>query len=115
MPGMALYAASKAFVTSFSTSVDYETKREGIRVLVSCPGQVDTPFAERAAKRRISQEKGIVIRKEQVITSLLKQIENGKGLQIIDWRYRLLLWLTKYVIPLSFVQKNIWNSIQKRL
>lgn len=115
MPGMALYSASKAFVTSFSLAVDYEMKKEGIRVLVSCPGQVDTPFAERAAKRKISQEKGIVIKKEQVIKNLLKQIETGKQLHIIDWRYRLLLWLIKRFIPFAFVQKIIWNSIQKRL
>lgn len=47
MPGVAghtLYAASKAFVISFSESLALETVRHGIQVTASCPGFTVTEF-----------------------------------------------------------------------
>ncbi|NGX46491.1 MAG: 3-oxoacyl-[acyl-carrier-protein] reductase FabG, partial [Chlamydiae bacterium] len=57
-PGTAIYGASKGFVTLFSQSLDYEFAPHHIRVLVSCPGQVVTPFAARAAKKATITRKG---------------------------------------------------------
>ncbi len=48
MPGQAGYAASKAFVLSYSQAVRTELKGTGVSVTVLCPGPVDTEFAESA-------------------------------------------------------------------
>ncbi len=40
----ALYAASKAFVLSFSKALRQEVRERGIRVTTVCPGPVDTEF-----------------------------------------------------------------------
>lgn len=49
-PLMSTYYATKAYVYKLSTSVDYELKKRGknVRVLVLCPGPVDTGFNNRA-------------------------------------------------------------------
>lgn len=44
LPEMAVYAASKAFVTSFSEALRMELMPEGITVTALCPGPVPTEF-----------------------------------------------------------------------
>lgn len=44
----AVYAASKAYVYSFSRALGAELKERGVRVTTVCPGPVDTPFLDRA-------------------------------------------------------------------
>jgi len=41
---MATYAATKAFVLSFSEALSEENRPHGIRVLALCPGVTDTNF-----------------------------------------------------------------------
>ncbi len=49
-PEFAVYAASKAYVHSFSRALSVELERKGIYVTSVCPGPVDTPFFETAEK-----------------------------------------------------------------
>ena len=44
-PGLAVYAATKAFVMSFGEAVDHECKPRGVRVTTFCPGPTATGFA----------------------------------------------------------------------
>ncbi|MCU0314561.1 MAG: SDR family oxidoreductase [Solirubrobacteraceae bacterium] len=46
MPGMATYAATKAFVQSFSEALHAELAGTGVSVTTLCPGPVDTEFTE---------------------------------------------------------------------
>jgi len=48
VPTLALYAASKAFIRSYSRALRYELKNTSISVSCSCPGPTDTGFASRA-------------------------------------------------------------------
>ncbi len=50
VPYMAMYAASKAFVLSFSEALWAEYKDRGVRILALCPGATDTPFFARAGE-----------------------------------------------------------------
>ena len=43
-PGLAVYAATKAYVSNFSDSLWWEYRRRGIYVLGFCPGATDTSF-----------------------------------------------------------------------
>jgi short-subunit dehydrogenase len=49
VPYMATYAATKAFVLSFSEALHEETKGRGVTVTCVCPGPVRTAFQETAA------------------------------------------------------------------
>jgi short-subunit dehydrogenase len=46
VPGLSLYAASKAFVLSFSESLSEELKGTGVTVTALCPGFTDTDMLE---------------------------------------------------------------------
>ncbi len=48
LPQLAVYAASKAFVQSFSEAVHQELRGSGVSCTVLCPGPVHTEWAEQA-------------------------------------------------------------------
>lgn len=48
MPYFSVYAASKAFVLSFSESLWAENRQYGVHVLAVCPGPTDTQFFQEA-------------------------------------------------------------------
>lgn len=54
LPGMAVYSATKAYVTAFSEALGMELRPRGISVTALCPGPIPTEFfviAEREAGR----------------------------------------------------------------
>lgn len=51
VPYMAVYAATKAFVLSFSEALWGELRSTGVRVTALCPGATDTPFFARAGEQ----------------------------------------------------------------
>ena len=50
LPTQAVYAASKAFVLSWSEALWAENRERGVKVLALCPGATDTEFFERVGK-----------------------------------------------------------------
>jgi uncharacterized protein len=50
VPYMAVYAATKAFVLSFSEALWAEYRGRGVRIVALCPGATDTPFFARAGE-----------------------------------------------------------------
>ncbi|MDT3317614.1 SDR family NAD(P)-dependent oxidoreductase [Microbacterium sp. KSW4-11] len=44
LPGLAVYAATKAYVTSLTEAIWQETRGTGLRVLALCPGPTETEF-----------------------------------------------------------------------
>jgi len=51
VPTMAVYAATKAFVLSFTEALWQETKGSGVRVLALCPGATETGFFAAASEQ----------------------------------------------------------------
>lgn len=82
IPDFAVYAATKAYVTSFSEALRLEVKDSGIRVLALCPGPVPTEFGE-VARRPGNGEAGIpgnhlfAIKAGQVVEEALDALEAG--------------------------------------
>ncbi len=50
IPDFAAYAASKAYVTSFSEALRIETRGHGVHVVALCPGPVSTEFGDNARR-----------------------------------------------------------------
>ena len=46
VPNMAVYAASKAFVLSFTEALWYEARKSGLKVIALCPGVTETEFTD---------------------------------------------------------------------
>lgn len=118
-PTFSVYSASKTFVKEVSESLDYEMKPYGIRVLVSCPGQVETDFKHRAAQgnERTAEDYSSKVMSpmtsEYAAKEIWKQIEDGKTVHVFDWRYRVLIVLSK-LIPKSLLSKMLLRHIEKR-
>ena len=114
-PGMSVYGASKAFLTHVSNGLNTELNSKGIFVLVSCPGMVATNFASNAAKKKLAQEKGLVMSPTFAAEQIWKQIEKRQEKHIFNWQYRLGSLFATYFMPRSWVKKIIWNRIKQRL
>ena len=57
IPGAAVYAASKAYVTSFSEALRMELRGTGVSVTALCPGPVHTEFSDVARRSNTRGEK----------------------------------------------------------
>jgi short-subunit dehydrogenase len=77
MPYEAVYAASKAFVFSFSEAIRTELRDTGVTVLTVSPGPVDTEFQEVAGVGGIKLVGKIPV--ERVVSEALKAYEKGGG------------------------------------
>jgi len=106
LPGIAAYAATKAYVTSFSEAVRAETRGCGITVTALCPGPVDTEFAE-VANRESRGEKprsGLMhVAVEKVAQAGLSAIEQDKALIIPGLAMRIVMAVTR-ALPLSAIR-----------
>ncbi|RNE63598.1 SDR family NAD(P)-dependent oxidoreductase [Cryobacterium tepidiphilum] len=60
MPHMAVYAATKAYVSSFTEALWHETRRTGLKVLTVCPGPVHTEFGQVARNEGLSPGGGLL-------------------------------------------------------
>ena len=106
LPGIAAYAATKAFVTSFSEAIRAETRGCGITVTALCPGPVDTEFAE-VANRESHGEKpptGLMhVAVEKVAQAGLNAIEQDKALIIPGLAMKSVMAITRG-LPLSAIR-----------
>jgi short-subunit dehydrogenase len=75
-PYMAVYAAAKAFVLSFSEALWAEQEANGVQVTAVCPGPVRTRFAE--ALGTPQPEAGKVLSAEEVAREGLRAFERGR-------------------------------------
>ena len=68
IPDFAVYAATKAYVTSFTEALRIELREDGIRVLAVCPGPVHTEFgqvASRAAGGIVRWHARVILRQQR--------------------------------------------------
>ena len=104
--GIAAYAATKAYVTSFSEAIRAETRGCGITVTALCPGPVDTEFAE-VANRESRGEKprsGLMrVAVEKVAQAGLSAIEQDKALIIPGLAMKIVMAITR-ALPLSAIR-----------
>ncbi len=83
---MAVYAASKSYVTSFSDSIRGEVRKQGIVVSALCPGPVDTEFSSVARRSIVKQPypspSFMHVPVEDVVRAGLAGIERNKPLVV---------------------------------
>ena len=114
VPYMAVYAASKAFVLSFSLSLSVELKKRGIRVLCVCPGWIKTEFFDRAVRDNTT----IVYydryyESRDVVEKALKDLRKGRTTSILGFPVRMQVRMVK-LLPRALVM-HIWCRQQKKL
>jgi short-subunit dehydrogenase len=106
LPGIAVYAATKAYVTSFSEAIRAETRDCGITVTALCPGPVHTEFdkvANRPEHRRKRRNSLVHVPVENVARAGLEAIERDKPLVIPGIAMKIAMAITR-ALPLSLLR-----------
>lgn len=90
IPDFAVYAATKAYVTSFSEALRIEVREHGISVLAVCPGPVHTEFGEVARSGGGSSDmpfrECFYVAKEQVVADALKALDADRARVYPGWQ-----------------------------
>jgi hypothetical protein len=105
---MAVYAASKSYVTSFSDSIRGEVRKQGIIVSALCPGPVDTEFssvARRSMGKQPYPSPSIMhMPVEAVVGAGLRAIERNKPLVIPGIVMKIAMLLVR-LTPMSILRR----------
>jgi hypothetical protein len=109
IPGFAVYAASKAYVTSFSEALRTELRGTGVSVCALCPGPVHTEFQEAAKRPGGHPDSGpefVYVSVEQVVHDALAALDADRPLAIPGFAMKLGMFLVR-ITPMSILR---WAS-----
>lgn len=109
VPLMATYAATKAFVLSFSEALWEENRARGVKVLALCPGVTETNFF--AAGKMDRPPMRSVQTPEQVVSTALGALEAGRSHVISGWR-NYALAESQRLLPRSVVARIIGKTMR---
>lgn len=98
LPKMAVYAATKSYVISFSEALRAELRGSGVRVTVLCPGPVSTEFGS-VALRPMNGEPVVApeifkVPAEKVVAKALSAVERDCARVIPGWFVAFVMLLT---------------------
>jgi uncharacterized protein len=80
---LTVYAASKAFVISFSQALWAENRSYNVRILVSCPGPTETNFfTEANFPPALASSASKIASPEEVVRDSLKALERGEPIVV---------------------------------
>lgn len=102
IPGMGVYAATKAYVNSFSEALRAELRGTGVSVTTLCPGPVHTEFGDAAKRPDGEPETGpefIYVSVEQTASDALAALEADQPLIIPGLFMRFAMFLVR-ITPL---------------
>ena len=91
LPQMAVYAATKAYVTSFTEAIRAELRGTGVTVTAVCPGPVDTEFfivADRPGTSGLPAPEIFKVPASLVVSDALAAVAQDRARVIPGW----LLW-----------------------
>jgi len=91
VPYAAVYAATKAYVTSFSEALAEEVRPYGVKVMALCPGGTATNFFDAGQFSKIEFTGGLQS-PEQVVEVGLRAFERHRTLAITRFRDRLMVF-----------------------
>ncbi|HST29585.1 MAG TPA: SDR family oxidoreductase [Chthoniobacterales bacterium] len=106
IPGMTVYAASKAFVNSFTEALRAELRGTGVSVTALCPGPVHTEFGDAAKRPGGEAQTGpefIYVSVEQTVRDALAAVETDKPLIIPGVLMKLAMFLVR-LTPLPILR-----------
>jgi short-subunit dehydrogenase len=98
IPARSDYSASKFAVQGFSEALRAELAKDGVDVLVICPGLTQTNFSqnmlERKALVQLDHLRGMT--SEQVAVATLRAIEKGKNEVSLSFKGKLLVFVSRF-------------------
>jgi uncharacterized protein len=115
IPEFNVYAATKAYVTSFSESLRAEVRGKGVTVTSLCPGPVRTEFqqlAQRSGGKPDSAPAFVYVSVDQAVRDALAAIEADKPLVIPGIVMKLAMFLVR-ITPMPIL-RLAWRLGAKR-
>lgn len=100
----AVYAATKAYVLSFSRGLGAEVRKKGIFVTAVCPGPVDTEFFSVSGNLNNPWKKLVMEKAPGVVTRALKDSRKRKSISVCGFPMKAAYAGTK-LIPHGFILK----------
>jgi len=110
VPFMTTYAATKAFVLSFSEALWEENRSFGIQVMALCPGVTETNFFE-ASRMKQKPPARISQTPDQVVDTALRALARGKSQVISGWT-NFFATETERLLPRSLVVRAVGSVMR---
>jgi short-subunit dehydrogenase len=112
LPGMAAYAASKAFVLSYSEALAEELAPTSVRVITVCPGGTDTGFQAASGVKRVVGER--LMPAAEVAAYMMVAIRRGKSTTILVGGRTQAMALLARVLPRATLVR-LWGRLMGKL
>jgi short-subunit dehydrogenase len=100
VPFMATYAATKAFVLSFSEALWEENRTYGIKVMALCPGVTETGFF--VASQMKKPPARFIQTSEDVVETALRGLKRGQSSIVSGWPNLLMIEMER-IVPRSLI------------
>lgn len=120
LPNLAVYAATKAYVTSLTESLAIELRPRGITVTALCPGPVETEFFEVAhrpgegeAEAHYDTMPAFVVSAPEVVRTGLEAVARGRA-RVIPGPWLCLAVGAALLVPF-FITREILRACRSRL
>ena len=110
MPYFAAYAASKAFVLSFSEALAEELRGTGVCVTAVAPGFMSTDFADVAGSRRV-ERRFPHLQPRQVVESALQAYDSGRTVKVVGSLYIFLSVAGRFA-PRSLLRRTMERAFR---
>jgi len=111
VPYMATYAATKAFVLSFSEALSEENRAHGVHVMALCPGVTETNFFQASGMDRPPMR--TIQTPEEVVETALRALARQKYVVISGWTNWIMAEAERFV-PRSVVTKVAGKALRSR-
>ena len=114
VPYMNVYAASKAYVLSFTEGLAEELAPYGVRVMALCPGPTESEFQAVAGVRPEAIKTRVAMTAEECVQIGLQDFDSGNRISITGWGNKLQVFGT-WLAPRDLVTKVVSRVMQTRL
>ncbi|MBQ6028528.1 MAG: SDR family NAD(P)-dependent oxidoreductase [Treponema sp.] len=111
LPYINLYAATKAFVYSYTRALREELRESGIVVTAVCPGWIQTALLPETLNGR-KVKFPLIVTADKVAAKAIKDARRGKAVSIYRFAVRVVAWLQRH-LPNSLAVK-IWAGLVKQ-
>ncbi|MBD2089680.1 SDR family oxidoreductase [Microcoleus sp. FACHB-1515] len=114
MPYLAVYAATKAFVLSFTEALIEENREFGVRILALCPGPTETNFFDEAdfPPNLANVAARAATDKKTVVTQALDALEKGQAIVVPGQIYNQLFASSYRLLPREWLSSMIGKLLR---
>lgn len=112
LPFMSTYAATKAFVTSFSEGIAEENRPYGITIMALCPGATETNFFNASDIKDPVKMKGMQT-PDEVVDAALRGVEKKKT-RVISGIVNKIVAYAATVVPNSLITRTVAGKLREK-